>query len=125
ARCLPGRVVRAGAPLLAASLARHIPGFFVRGGRAARHLIPGPPVPSGITTVTVAELCTANAPVAYFNLRFAPRDGHASFSLITREMALESLPQLSASFSSCRRPSPVSEQYFSRRTHPDGFPPAL
>src|SRR5215469_4035547 len=38
------------------------------------------------------------------NLRFAPRDAHASLSLITREIALESLPQLSASFSSCRRP---------------------
>src|SRR5205807_4130977 len=63
ARCLPGRAARGGAPLLASSLARHIPGFFVRGGRAARHLIPGPPAPSGIMTVTVAELCTASAPV--------------------------------------------------------------
>lgn len=43
------------------------------------------------------------------NRRFARRDAQASFSLITREMALESLPQLSASFSSCRRPSRVSE----------------
>src|ERR671923_98870 len=43
------------------------------------------------------------------HLRFAPiyllARAHASFSLITREMALESLPQLSASFSRWRRPS--------------------
>src|SRR5213079_1645060 len=55
---------RGGALLLASSLARRIPRFFVRGGRAARRLIPGPPAPSETTTVTVAELCTANAPVA-------------------------------------------------------------
>src|SRR5256884_7923774 len=106
---LPGRVAHGGALLLASSLVRRIPRFFFRGGRAALHPIPGPPAPSETTTVTATVSCTANAPVAYFNLRLAPRDAHASFSLMTREIALESLPQLSASFSSCRRPSRVSE----------------
>src|SRR5437899_9935017 len=60
----PGRVVRGGAPLLASSLARRIPRFFVPGGRATRHPLPGPPAPSETTTATVAESCTANVPVA-------------------------------------------------------------
>src|SRR2546429_6734694 len=53
-----------GAPLLASSLARRIPRFFVPGGRATRHPLPGPPAPSETTTATVAESCTANVPVA-------------------------------------------------------------
>src|SRR5437588_11783060 len=64
-RYRPGRAAHGGAPLLASSLARHIPRFFVRGARAARRRVPGPPAPSGTTNVTVAELCTANAPVAF------------------------------------------------------------
>src|SRR5204862_137254 len=54
-----------GAPLLASSLARRIPRFFVRGDRTARHPLPGPPAPRETTTVTVAESCTTNAPVAF------------------------------------------------------------
>src|SRR5204863_725587 len=50
--------------LLASSLARRIPRFFVRGGRAARRPIPGPRAPSETTTAAAAESCTANAPVA-------------------------------------------------------------
>src|SRR5256885_9366704 len=92
ARYLPGRFAPAAAPLLASSLLRRIPRFFFQGGRAARRPIPGLPAPSETTTVTATESCTANASVAYFNLRLAPRDAHASFSLITREMPLESLP---------------------------------
>src|SRR5207248_11689633 len=65
ARYHPYRVARGGAPLLASSFLRSIPRFFVPGGRAALHPIPGPPAPSETTTVTVAELCRANAPVAY------------------------------------------------------------
>src|SRR5437667_9342093 len=52
------------------------------------------------------------------NLRSGPSDAHASLSLITREMALESLPQLSASFSSCLRPR--SEEHTSElQSHHD------
>jgi len=60
-------------------------------------------------TENAAESCASNAPVACPTSASRERDAHASLSLITREMALESLPQLSASFSSCRRPSRVSE----------------
>src|SRR6516164_2363937 len=125
ARYRPGRAARGGAPVLASSLARRIPRFFGRGGRAVRHPIPGPPAPSGIAISSAAESCTPNVPVAFSNLRFAPRDAHASLSLTTREMALESLPQLSASFSSCRRPSLVSEYYFARRPYSDVFHSAV
>src|SRR6266576_4349842 len=120
ARYRPVLAARGGALLLASSLARRIPRFFVRGGRGAHRPIPGPPAPSETTTAAAVELCTANAPVAYFNLRSGPTDAHASFSLITREMALESLPQLSASFSSCRRPA-VSANSISRAAHTRKF----
>jgi hypothetical protein len=58
ARCRPGRVARDGTPLLASSLARRIPRFFVRGGRATRRPIPGPPAPGETTTAAVAESCS-------------------------------------------------------------------
>src|SRR2546429_4832581 len=46
ARYRPSRGAHGGAPLLASSLARRIPRFFVRGARAARRPVPGPPAPS-------------------------------------------------------------------------------
>src|SRR2546430_14985355 len=54
ARYRPDRFSRGGAPRLASSLARRIPRFFVRGGRAARRSIPGPPASS--ETMTAAEV---------------------------------------------------------------------
>src|SRR5207245_8163014 len=85
----------------------------------------------GIRVATVTGVQTCALPISVrnggcqcagriSNLRFAPRDAHASFSLITREMALESLPQLSASFSSCRRPA-VSANSISRAAHTRKF----
>jgi single-stranded DNA-binding protein len=40
---------------------------------------------------------------------FGTRAAHASLSLTTREIAFDNLPQLSVSFSSCRRPNRVSQ----------------
>src|SRR6266566_7016355 len=65
-----GPVARDGVPLLASSLARRIPRFCVRGGRAARRPVPGPPAPSDTMTAAAAESCKANAPVAYFKPPF-------------------------------------------------------
>src|SRR5256884_9701489 len=64
ARYRPGQVARDGAPLLASSLARRIPRFFVRGGRAVRHPALGLPAFDEITTVTATESCKASAPAA-------------------------------------------------------------
>src|SRR5437773_5700384 len=63
-RSRPGQVARGGAPLLASSLVPCIPRFFVRGDRAARRPIPGPPAPSETTIAAAVESCIANAPVA-------------------------------------------------------------
>src|SRR5436190_11800223 len=71
ARYRPVLAARGGAPLLASSLARRIPRFFVRGGRAARHPIPGPPAPSETTTASAGESCIANALVACSTLLYS------------------------------------------------------
>src|SRR5438445_13319393 len=60
-----GPVARDGVPLLASSLVRRIPRFFVRGGRAARRRIPGPPAPSETMTGAAGESGTANAPADF------------------------------------------------------------
>src|SRR5205807_10028553 len=71
ARYRPGRVARDGAPLLAPSLGRRIPLFFVPGGRAARRPIPGPPAPGETTTARAVESCKANARVAFSDLLYS------------------------------------------------------
>src|SRR5207237_10321931 len=67
----PGPVARAAALPLVPFPLRQIPRFFVPGGRAARRPILGPPAPNETTTVTAAESCTANAPVASSTLLYS------------------------------------------------------
>jgi len=57
--------LRGAAPVLASSLLRRIPRFFVPGGRATRRPVPGLPAPSETTTAAAVESCTANAPLAF------------------------------------------------------------
>src|SRR5579872_6961213 len=109
ARYHRARLARGAVRLPASTLRRCTAVFFVPGDRAARRPTLAPPAPGETTTAAATESCTASVRVAYFNLGSAPRGAHTSLSLITREIALESLPQLSASFSSWRRPSRVSE----------------
>src|ERR1700733_3111465 len=109
ARYHRARLARGAVRLPAATLRRCTAVFCSPGDRATHHPIPGPPASGETATAPPTESCTASVRVAYFNLGSAPNGAHTSLSLITREIALESLPQLSASFSSWRRPSRVSE----------------
>src|SRR5437667_7345543 len=68
ARYHTGRVARGGAFLLASSLDRRIAPSLGRGELATRRPIPGPPSANETTTVTVAESCISNAPVAFSDL---------------------------------------------------------
>src|SRR5947199_5827634 len=64
ARYRPSRVARDGALPRVPSLARCIRPFFVRGDRATRPPVPGPPAARGTPTAAAVDACKANAPVA-------------------------------------------------------------